>query len=153
MEFQRNGHPLVFFDAAVIMGPEIGQLVLLRQRLLFQIQPGCVHVRAGNHAAVFQRLLAHHRQNQRFAPVVEINLRTGCHFHAPLIGHKALRLGHFHSQFHSLPLRAGLIQEFLVFFRILFHYQTLFRVDAVVTVFRLIEQLIPVIFGFGFHVP
>ena len=40
VQFQRDGNPLVFFDAAVIMRLKIAHLILFIQRNLFEIQAG-----------------------------------------------------------------------------------------------------------------
>ena len=77
VELQRDGHPLVLPDAAVVVGLEIGQLRVLIERVGLQIQPRGVDVGGGDLHALRQGPLADAGQQHRLAPVAEVHLVPG----------------------------------------------------------------------------
>ena len=52
VQAERNRHPLILFDAAVVMRLHKGQLAVLVQRILFEIKTRGVDMRAGDHNTV-----------------------------------------------------------------------------------------------------
>ena len=77
MELQGDGDPLVFADAAVVMGLEVGQLPVLIQGIGLQVQPGGVDVGGGDLTPLRQRPLSDPGQQHALAPVGDVDLVTG----------------------------------------------------------------------------
>ena len=133
--------PLVFLDAAVVVGLEIGHLVLLIEGHLLQVDPRGVHMGSGDHRALGEGLSADDGQDQGLAPVILVDLVAGLQGHAGLVLHKALLLGQFDGVGNGLPLHAGAVQIVHVAPAVVLHCQALPGVDQVVAVFLLVEKL------------
>ena len=86
MELQGDGDPLVFADAAVVMGLEVGQLPVLIQGIGLQVQPGGVDVGGGDLTPLRQRPLSDPGQQHALAPVGDVDLVTGGERRPPDIG-------------------------------------------------------------------
>ena len=137
VKLQRNGDPLVFTDAAIVMGLEICQLRILIQGSRFQIQTGCVGVGGGDIGAAGQRLLADHRQHDALSAVVAIHLIACFQGHTGLERYKPPLLGQLDAVLHAKALGLAVVQKVLIGLAIIMHGG----------LFRLIETVIPVLRG------
>ena len=146
VELQGDGDPLVLLDAAVVMGLEKAHLVRLIHGDLFQVQPGRVHMGAGDHAALRQAFFADNGQHQGLAPVVAVDLHAGFQLHAGHIGHKALALSDGNGVCHGLPLGAGAVQIVHIRPGVVLHRDALLGADQVIAVLLLVKKLASQIF-------
>ena len=122
VERQRNGRPLVFLDAAVIMGLQVADLGILVQGVGLDVQPGGIHVGGADVRALAQRLGADHGQGDRFIAVVVVDFVAGLGFHAGGEGLVAPFLGLPDSPGGSLPLGLALGHERHVALGVAFHF-------------------------------
>ena len=119
VERQGKCHPLVFFDAAVIMGIQIGKTTLLIQWILFDIQPGGINVCTKDCHSVFQWSSADLKQGNHFLHsyriylVASLDLFAGCYKICQVL--ITSLFCHAHCQRHAFPLCLSLIQKFSVF--------------------------------------
>ena len=76
---QREGlaSPLIFFDAAVVMGLEQGEFAVFIERMRFEIESWRIDVRADDVHAGFQRTLADDEEDDGFVLVVVDDLCAG----------------------------------------------------------------------------
>ena len=152
VQLQRHGHPLIFADAAVIMGLQIGQLAVLVQRRGLQIQTGRIDVRAADLHAAFQTFAADDRQKHRLAAVDAVDLIPCLQL---LAAHKRtearlFRLRHrFH---HTLAFGLARVQKMLIALAVGFAAFFFRRADAPMAVFRRIQQRLGLIL-FLRHIP
>ena len=138
---QRDGHPLVLADAAVVVGLQVGQLVLLIEGSGLQVQPGAVHVGGGDVDALGQALLADDSQHQHLAPVVHVHLVSRLEAHAPLVGPEALGLGQPDPLLDAFPLGLAGVQVCLVVLAVGVHGLPLPGGQTVIAVLPLRHQL------------
>ena len=99
--------PLVFFDAAVIMGFEQGHLKILIKRVGLEIQAGGVNVRRGNPHALAHALFADDGEDNGFFTVQAVNLIARLVFLLRIKGDKAQRLRLAAEESGGFPLRFG----------------------------------------------
>ena len=83
---QGEGQPLIFPDAAIIMGLKVRKLAVLVEGIGLQIQPGGIDMGGGKLNALRKRLRADMSQHHSLAPVAEPDLAAGLQRHAPGIG-------------------------------------------------------------------
>ena len=141
VQLQRDRHPLVFLDAAVVVRLEIGHLRVLIQRKLLEIQLRGVHVRTRDHTARAQRLASHHSQHQRLAAVTVIHLRTRLECHAIFIRYEPGLLCQPDGRLHSLALGARRVQKLLIPLAVRVGELRLLRVDPVISVLLFVKEL------------
>ena len=79
---QRYGHPLVFFDTAVIVSIQKGQLAVLKQGVLLNIQPRGIYMRPQNLHTGSRPQLADTKQRHRLLHAHGINLISCLQLHA-----------------------------------------------------------------------
>ena len=142
MELQGNGRPLVFLDAAVIVGPQVRQLRVLIQGQLLEVQAGTVDVGRADDTALRQGPAPPYRQEQGFPAVNIIYLLSG--LQAGEIRSqrtKARRLRQLHRLPDRLPLGAGVIQKAHIPPTVVLTGQKLVGIHPVIPVFRLVHQL------------
>ena len=151
MQLQGDGRPLVLLDAAVVVRLEEGELVVLIERQLLEVQPGGIHVGGGEGHALGHGLFAHDGQHQRLAAVGAVNLVAGLELHAGHELNKALLLRQLYGVAHALALRARIVEEALVVLAVGVHGLAAGGAHGLIAVFGLIEELGAVIFLF-FHV-
>ena len=108
---QGPGQPLVFLDAAVVVGLQKGQVGVFIERVLFQVQPGRVDVGGHDAQPLGQGPAALDHQDDDLAPVIIITPGAGL-----LAGqvHKAQGLGLAFDLHHRLPFGLGPVQKSLV---------------------------------------
>ena len=70
---KRNSCPLVFFDAAVIMGFKECKLLILIKRRLLQVQTRCINMCGSQSNTRIELLFADDRSNHCFSAVCHIN--------------------------------------------------------------------------------
>ena len=124
---QGPGHPLVFLHAAVIMGVGVGDVVVLIEGVLLDVNAGGVDVGPDDVEAVFQGLFAHVEQHDRFTHVQIIQFVAGLDFAARRDGFLQIGIARFLRQADGLggtfPLGLARVQISLVIFRRFFHGQ------------------------------
>ena len=74
---ERDGCPLVLLNAAVIVRFEKRKVILLVQRMWFEVEARGVDVGSGNADAVFASLFADDGKNHGFSAVVQVDFVTG----------------------------------------------------------------------------
>ena len=141
VQLQRDRDPLVLLDAAVIMRLKIRQLRILVHRRLLEIEARGIDVRARDHTAVIERLLAEHGQHERLAAVVDIHLRARLQLHAERIRHKARVLRHADRLLDGLALGARGVEKALIPLGIGKDLTGLFGVDLIIPVLGPVKQL------------
>ena len=115
---QRDGDPLIFLDAAVIMRIQIRQIGILIERVLLHVDARGVDVRAEDIHALLQRLLAQHEEHEALAHPVGIDARA--RFQLPARANdrvqilKAVRLRQLLAVGHALALRFAVVDEIAV---------------------------------------
>ena len=70
---QRNSHPLILFDAAVIVGIQIGKTIFFVKRILLQIETRGIDMRTQNIHAMFQRFFSNMVKGQRLLIVDRVD--------------------------------------------------------------------------------
>ena len=140
VQLQRNGDPLVLLDAAIVVGAEKAHLIGLIHGDLLQIQPGRIHMGAGDHRALAQVLAADDGQHQSLPPVVAVELHARAQLHARHILYKAPLLRHGNGVVHRLPLRAGVVQKRHIAQAVVLQGFALLGADQVIAVLLLIKQ-------------
>ena len=110
VNFERDGDPLVFLDAAVIMRFEKADLVLFVEGNGLEIKTRGIDVRRGDVCAVLKRFAAHNGEHERLAAHALIYLRARLEHHTALIRYKAERLGLRNGLGHGLALGARGVQ-------------------------------------------
>ena len=108
---QGPGQPLVFLDAAVVVGLQEGQVRVFIEGVLFQVQAGRVDVGGHDPQALGEGPAALDHQDDVLAPVIIITPGAGL-----LAGqvHKAQGLGLAFDLGHRLPFRLGPVQKSLI---------------------------------------
>ena len=134
MERQSHGGPLILFDAAVVVGLEVGDLGILIQGIGLQIHPGGIHMGGADVGAFGQGLFAHNRQQDALAPVVQVDLVAGLGIHARGEGAEAPLLCLSHSPGGGLTLGLAGIDKSPVALAVVFHFRPLFVGNAGVAV-------------------
>ena len=120
---------------------EIRQLRILIHRRLLEIEARGINVRARDHAAVVERLLAEHGQHECLIAVIHIHLCTRLQLHTERIRHKARVLRHADRLLDSLTLRARGVEKALIPLGIGKDLTGLFGVDLIIPVPRTVKQL------------
>ena len=64
---KRNGRPLIFLDAAIVVRLQKRHLILFIKRIGLQVKTRRIHMRAEYVHALGDRFLADHRQHQAFS--------------------------------------------------------------------------------------
>lgn len=101
-------------------------------------------------AAGVKRLFADNGEHECLASVVAVYLAAGLKLHAELILNKACRLSLRYRELHRLTLCACGIEKAHVFAAIVFNGNTLSRINKIIAVFLLIEQIISNFFHFQY---
>ena len=140
MELQGDGHPLIFADAAVVVGLQIGQLVGLVEWVLLQVQPGGVDVGRADVGPLRQGPLADNGKCNCFTPVHPVDLVPRLQLAAPDIGLKPRLFRQGHRPVHTLPLGLARVQELLVAGAVGLHSFQIAGNQPVVAVFFVVEQ-------------
>ena len=142
VQLQRNRHPLVLADAAVMVRLEIGKLGVLIEGIGLDVEPRSVGVRRADVRAVGQIFLADDSQHDGLAAVIPVELVAGLNLHAGLVFDKAsgLRLADGGKDAFALGLRA--VQKRLVRLAIGVQLGLFVLCQAVIAVFRLVEKLL-----------
>ena len=125
----------------MIVRLKIRQLRILIHRRLLEVEARGIDVRARDHAAVIERLLAEHGQHERLAAVIHIHLCTRLQLHAERIRHKARVLRHADRLLDGLALGARGVEKALIPLGIGKDLTGLFGVDLIVPVLRTVKQL------------
>ena len=120
---------------------EIRQLRILIHRRLLEIEARGIDVRARDHAAVIERLLAEHSQHERLIAVIHIHLRARLQLHAERIRHKARVLRHADRLLDGLALGARGVEKALISLGVGKDLPGLLGVDLIVPVLRTVKQL------------
>ena len=143
VELQGDGDPLVFSQAAVVVGLEEGQLIRLIQGILLQVQAGGVDMGRGDVHALVQPPAAQHRQHDRLAPVGPVHLVPRLERHPALVGTETGGLRQSDGPVHTLPLRLAGVQKLLIAGAVGVHGLQLRPVHPVIAVFLRIAQGLP----------
>ena len=122
VERQRNSRPLVFLDAAVIVGLQVADLGILVQGVGLDVQSGGIHVGGADVRALAQRLGTDNGQSDGFIAVVVVNFVAGLGFHAGGEGLVAQLLGFPNGPCGGLPLGLAFAHERHVALSIAFHF-------------------------------
>ncbi len=141
VQLQRDGDPLVFLYAAVVVRLEIAHFVRLVHSYLLEIKARRVHVRPGDNRAVGKRLFADDGEHQRLAAVVLIELHPRLYIHSGHILCKAVLLGEGDGVYDSLALHAGAVEKVHILPAILLYPHALIGVDKVIAVLLLVKEL------------
>ena len=149
VEGQGDGGPLVLLDPPVVVGLAVGQLLVLIEGVLLQVQPGGVDVGRPDDGPLVQPLPADHRQEEGLAPVVAIDLVPGLELLPPDQGAEAGGLGLGDGVVHALPLDLPGVQEGLVPLAVGLDLLLLPGRQAVVAVLGGEEELLPLLLGQG----
>ena len=111
---QRDGRPLVFFDAAVVVRFEEALLGFLKERPGFEVQTGAVDMRHPDAYPLRHAAAAHRAGNERLAAVVEVDLIPRLVLLGVVKGGVARLFQHGNGGGDRLTLGLGGIQEVLV---------------------------------------
>ena len=126
MQCQGQGDPLVFLDAAIIMGIKISQAAFLIQGILLHIQAAGIYVRTQDVHALFQRLLADIEEHNRLLHIHGIELSPRLDFFAPLYDPEELPIARGlclpHCLSRALPLSLALRKESAITCRQFFQF-------------------------------
>ena len=141
MQRKRNRCPLILLDAAVIMGLEHCQLVILIQGILLHVQTGRVNMRSAQTHALCDRCSTDHSGNDRLATVVYIDLVPCLEFHIRSKGNESLFLQQSRRILCSLTLGFGRIQKCHIVCRKSIALLLCLRRNAVCAVLGLHKQL------------
>ena len=141
VKLHRDGHPLIFADAAVVVGLEIGQLIVLIQRVGLQIQPGRVDVGGGDLGPLAHGLAADMGQQHALPPVANIHLVSGLQCLSPDQGLVSGLLCEADCLRRAETLGLACIQKRHIFLAVGFHLLQLRRVHTVKAVFTAAQQL------------
>ena len=106
-----NCCPLILFNAAVVMGFEHCQFMILVQRILLHIQTGGIDMRSTQANAFCNRCGADDSCNDCLAPVVYIDFIAGFQRHARSKRHKSVVFQQCRGCYHSFPFCFGCIQK------------------------------------------
>ena len=140
VQLERDGDPLVFADAAVVVRLEVGQLGVLIERIGLEVEPRGVGVGRTDVRALGERLLADDHEHDGLAAVIPVEFVAGLNLHAGLVFNKAsgLCLADGGKDAFALGLRA--VQKRLVRLAIGVQLGLFVLCQAVIAVFRLVEQ-------------
>ena len=142
VQLQGNGHPLVLLDAAVIVGAEIAEFILLIHRDLFQVETGGIDVGAGNHGSLLQGFFPDHGQHQGLAAVDAVYPVSRIQHPARLKRPIAKRFRLCHRIADRFPFGARFVQEVHILAAVFFDFNPLLGSDPVIAVLLFIKQLI-----------
>ena len=148
VQLQRDRHPLILFDAAVVMGAEIAELILLVERDLLEVQAGRVDVGPCNDGPLGKTFLSDDGKHHCLSAVHAVNAVAGLQRRGRVKGAEAGRLSLAYGQPHGFAFDAGFIQKFHVAAAVVLQLHSLLRVQAVIAVLRLKEQGFTHIFHF-----
>ena len=151
VQLQRDGHPLVFADAAVIVGLQVGQLLSLVEGGGLQVQTGAVDVGRRDLRALRQGLLTDDRQQQHLAPVVLVHPVPGLQLHPPMVGAEPLLLRQTDALADALPLGLAGVQKCLIALAVAVHRLPLLGGHPVIAVLLFGEKGLLPLFCFHFH--
>lgn len=108
---QRPRDPLILLQPAVIVRVQIGQIAVLVERILLDVDARGVDVRAEYVHALLQQFAAQHKGEKGLVHPVQIDARAGRERRAGLDRaleiHKAARLRRGHALLHTFALRLG----------------------------------------------
>ncbi len=149
VEGKGNGGPLVFLDAAVVVGFEVAQLLLLHQGVGLQVQAGAVDVGGLDAHPLPDIQGADGAGDEGLAPVVEVHLGPGGVLCAGDEGGIPRLLQQLHNSGDRLPLRFGMVQEALIGDAEIFRLRLFLRAQYLRKILGLVEELFP--FGFLAH--
>ena len=141
VQLQRNGDPLVLFDAAVVVRLEVAQFVGLIHGYLLEVEARGIDVRARNHCALGEALLADDGKHERLAAVISVYSHAGPQLHAELILDKALLLGQRNCVLDRLALGTGVVQVAHILPAVILNGDALICVDKVISVLLLVKEL------------
>ena len=111
VEGQGDGGPLVFFDPAVIMSVEIGQVMVLIQGIGLEVEAGRIDMRRSDGHAVGNGTGTDHREQQGLIPVIDVHPVPGFEGSGPVKGDKPRLLRHFDGFAHRFPLGLGRVHK------------------------------------------
>ena len=143
VDFQRDGDPLVFLDAAVVMRLEKADLVLFVERDGLEVKARGIDVRRGDVRAMVERFTAHNGEHERLAAHALIDLCARLEHHAALIRHKAERFGLRDGLGHGLALGARGVQICLIRRRVFLKLDALVHIDDIVALLLLVKEFFP----------
>ena len=151
VQCERNGRPLIFFYAAVVVRLHQAQFRILINRSGFQVEPRAVNMRGGNIDAISQGTLANDGEYERTVAVVKINFRTRRIFFPILKRDKSAFLQHFNRNGNAFPFRFAAIHKRLVVFRVFHARRNRLVVYARIRVLGCIKQFFLELFAVCLH--
>ena len=138
VQLERDGDPLVFADAAVVVRLEVGQLGILVEGIGLEVEPRRVGVGRADVRALGERLLADDHEHDGLAAVVVVELVTGGDGHARRVGLEALRLGEADGGDDAFAFGLRDVEERLVLLAVVVHFRLFDSADAVEAVLGLV---------------
>ena len=113
-QLERNGSPLILFNAAVIMGLEKGHAVVLVERHGADVDARRIQMRGGQADALSEALLADHGEHDALVTVDAVDPVAGLEGIVARPCAEALCLRHACDLLHGVALGLGLVEEGLV---------------------------------------
>ena len=113
-QLERNGSPLILFNAAVVMGLEKGHAVVLVERHSADVDARRIQMRGGQADALSEALLADHGEHDALVTVDAVDLVAGLEGIVARPCAEALCLRHACDLLHGVALGLGLVEESLV---------------------------------------
>ena len=138
VQLERDGDPLVFADAAVVVRLEVGQLGILVEGIGLEVEPRRVGVGRADVRALGERLLADDHEHDGLAAVVVVELVAGGDGHARRVGLEALRLGEADGGDDAFAFGLRDVEEGLVLLAVVVHFRFFDGADAVEAVLGLV---------------
>ena len=151
VKLQGDGGPLILADAAIVVGLEVGKLIVLIEGVGLQVQAGGVDVSGGDLGTLLQGLAAKMGQHHALAPVADIDLVAALEGHPPLVGDEALFLRQADGLRRAEALGLAGVQERHVALAVGVDFPALRGADAVPAVLLPGEELLLQVLGLIFH--
>ena len=143
MQSERPGRPLIFLDAAVIVGIKIGELFVFIKRVRLEIQSGRVDVRRRDGHAVFDGAAADHGKHDRLAAIVDVYPVTRLERLCPVKRAKASRFCFPHGKAHRFAFGFYAAKKCLVPFAVSVRLPEDLVAERFLCMLRFIRQLFP----------
>ena len=141
-QLHRDSRPLVFLDAAVIMGFKQCHAVVLIQRNGTDINTRCIQMGSCQVDTRTHALFTDYEEYNSFISIDFVILIAGMQLHAPLISSKALGLCHFLQTGNCVALGLGFIQKRFIALRIVHHGSLIPIAHAVPACLFVIKQFV-----------